>query len=338
MPSIGIDVGRSGTKVVYQAAGQPPARLLIPSAFAPATAISNEAAARAAALDTVEVGGRTYWVGDTALVQGRDDMVGGLDDRWLDSPKHEALLRAALKRVSDAGVAVNGSTVVIGLPSRGFAENRTKYRAAAMEIAPGATIKVVPQSMGAYYDMLLDDKGKEQEGVAKQSVAVVEIGQYTTDLALVEHMLTVESSLESADGMRIAAENLIRLVQREHQITLDLAEATRTLVSCRIKNFGQDMDVTQLVQDAARPLADRIADRVQQVFGSTLRTVDRIVIAGGGAPLLKAPLLARLPNAAVAEDPRYCVARGFWRFGVATEIAAGARQPAAAAKGAPVEA
>lgn len=317
--SIGIDVGRSGTKIIFQGPDGQQHSELIPSAFAPASVISDEAAARVAALDTVEVAGRAFWVGETALVQGRDDMVAGLSDKWLTGPKHEALLRAAIKRVQAAGVKVDGQVVVVGLPSRGFAENRLAYQARAMEIAQGAQIKVVPQSMGPYYSMLLDDNGGERRELVGKSVAVIEVGQFTSDLALVEKMVTVESSLESTDGMRVAAEQLSKLIAREHGISLDMAEATAALVSGKVKNFGQEVDVSKLVQDAVEPLAERIAAKVQQVLGPTLRTVDHIVVAGGGAPLLRAPLLGKLPGAQIAEDPRFCVARGFYRFGAAKE-------------------
>jgi len=322
---IGIDVGRSGTKVAFKApspgGGLEIATFLIPSAFAPASLISDEAASRAAAADTVEVGGRSYWVGDTALLQGRDEMVAGLDDKWVTGAKHEALLRAALKRLVAAGVQLEGQTVVVGLPSRGFAENRMKYQARAMEISPKTKIKVVPQSMGPYYSALFDDQGNEQPGVAKQSVAVIEVGQFTTDLARVDATVPVESALDSTDGMRVAAEALIRAVLRDHEITLDMAEATTALVTGRIKNFGKEVDVSQLVQLAVQPVAERVADKVLQVFGSSLRTVDRIIVAGGGAPLLRAPLLARLPTAEIADDARFCVARGFLRFAAALERA-----------------
>jgi len=316
---IGIDVGRSGTKVVFRAAtgaGREQS-LLIPSAFAPAGQISDDVAARAALPDTVEVGGRSYWVGDTALLQGHDDMVAGLDDKWVTGAKHEALLKAALKRVEAAGLQIDGQTIVVGLPSRGFAEMRKLYQARAMEVAPKSDIRVVPQSMGPYYCALFDDQGNEVRGIANMSVAVIEVGQYTTDLARVDATVPIETHLDSTDGMRIAAEALVRAVQREHSIVLGLAEASEALVTGRVKNFGKDVDVSQLVQDAVRPLAERVADKVQQVFGSGLRTVDKIIVAGGGAPLLRAPLLARLPSAEIAEDPRFAVARGFLRAGIA---------------------
>lgn len=335
--TIGIDVGRSGTKVAFLAPSSPGGKpemgtFLIPSACAPASLISDDVAARAAVMDTVEVAGRSYWVGDTALVQGRDEMVAGLDDKWVTGAKHEALLRAALKRVAAAGVEIAGQTVVVGLPSRGFAESRMKYQARAMEIAPPNTkVKVVPQSMGPYYAMLFDDEGNEQPGIASESVAIIEVGQFTTDLAHVAATVPIKSALDSTDGMRVAAENLIRSVRREHDIALDMAEATAALATGRVKNFGQEVDVAQLVQLAVQPVAERIADKVLQVFGATLRTVDRVIVAGGGAPLLRAPLLARLPSAQIAEDARFCVARGFLRFGAALERAAanGAREAVA---------
>ena len=323
--AIGIDVGRSGTKFAYVAPGSNGAAQVhagvIPSAFAPAGQISMEVAAKAAEPDTVEVGGRLYWIGETAIKQGRDEMVAGLDDRWVSGPKHEALLKAALKRVEAAGVPVRGQTVVVGLPSRGFAESRQKYQARAMEIAGGAQIRVVPQSMGPYYSMLFDDNGNELPGVGDKCVVIIEVGQFTTDLAQIDRNVPIESALESTDGMRLAAEGLIRAVQREHELVLSLVAATNALATGRIKNFARELDVSQLVQQSVQPVADRIAEKIQQVFGSGLRDVDQIILAGGGATLLQAPLLARLGGAdiSISEEPRFAVARGFLRAGLAME-------------------
>lgn len=322
----GIDVGRSATKAVSMSAGERTG-ISFPSAICPAIRLTDASASARAAADTVKVGSREYFVGETALIQGRDEMLGGLSDDWAGSEQHGALILAAVKRLEAAGVAgVADGVVVVGLPARVFASQRKLYAAAVAELLPRATIKVVPQPMGPYYATLFDARGVERAGVEGGSWAIIEVGQFTSDFAMIERGHVVERALNSCEGMRVAAEALQRLVMERYGVAISMSEATGLLQDPLIRNFGRRIDVGDLVREAVQPLARTIAEKARQLFGESLRAMDGVRLAGGGAQLVMdalpsvwSGLTGVVPEGfiAVVEDARFAVADGFARFGVA---------------------
>ncbi len=325
----GIDVGRSATKAVALLAGT---RTVIsfPSAICPAIKLTDASAASRASMETVKIGSHEYFTGETALIQGRDEMLGGLSDDWAGSEQHGALILAAIKRLEAAGVAgVADGVVVVGLPARVFASQRKLYAAAVSELLPGAMVKAVPQPMGPYYTMLFDDRGVERSGVEGGSWSIIEVGQFTTDFAMVERGHVVERAFNSCEGMRVAAEGLQRLVMERYGLAVSMAEATSLLQEPLIRNFGRRIDVGDLVREAVQPLARTIAEKARQLFGESLRSMDGVRLAGGGAELVMealpsvwSGLTGVVPDGfiAVSEDARFAVADGFARFGLAFDV------------------
>jgi len=329
---IGLDVGRSSVKIV--AASQDGARtqLDFPSAFCRAFKMTDSSAAARAAEETVRVREVDYFVGRTALIQGRDDLIGGLSDDWASRPEHAALVLSGLKRLESKGLkGASGSLIVVGLPARLFSSQRKAYQAAIAEFLPQAEIKVVPQSMGPYYTMLFDDKGVPQEGYDDSSWAFVEVGQFTTDFALVDRGHVVDRGFDSCDGMRVAAESLTRIVMDNLGTKISLAEATDLLANPVMRSFGQHIDVSAHVRAATEALAETIANKAGQLFGESARTLSGIRVAGGGAPLIRDALAARwtsLPQGgsiptdfvSVVPNARFAVAEGFLRFGLGLQL------------------
>jgi len=336
----GIDVGRSATKAVSIVDGVR-AMISFPSAICPAIRLTDASAAARAQVETVKIGSHEYFTGETAIIQGRDEMLGGLSDDWASSEQHGALILAAIKRLEAQGIAgVATGLVVVGLPARVFASQRKHYAAAVSELLPEAEVKVVPQPMGPYYTMLFDESGMEQGGVDSGSWAFIEVGQFTTDFAMIERGHVVERAFNSCEGMRVSAEALQRLVMERYGLSISMAEATALLQEPLIRNFGRKIDVTDLVREAVQPLARTIAEKARQMFGETLRSMDGVRLAGGGAglvmdalPSVWSGLTGVVPEGfiAVVDDARFAVADGFGRFGLAFDVYRRSRAQAARA-------
>ena len=331
----GIDVGRSATKAVSIAGGTREV-ISFPSAICPAIKLTDGSAAARAEVETVKIGGHEYFTGETAIVQGRDEMLGGLSDDWAASEQHGALIQSAVKRLDAAGVrGVAEGVVVVGLPARVFASQRKLYAATVAELLPSATVKVVPQPMGPYYTMLFDEQGLEREGVSSGSWAIIEVGQFTTDFAMIDRGHVVERAFNSCEGMRVAAEMLERLVMERHGMNISMAEATELLREPLIRNFGRRVDVGDLVREAVQPLSRAIAEKARQLFGDTLRAMDGVRLAGGGASLVMdalpsvwSGLIGVVPEGfiAVADNARFAVADGFARYGLVVETFRSSRE------------
>lgn len=335
---VGLDVGRSSVKIAASSGGVR-TQLDFPSAFCRAIKMADASAMARASAETVNVSGVDYFVGETAIIQGRDDMLGGLSDDWASQPQHAALLLSGLKRLDAAGMTgLDKALIVVGLPARLYATQRAAYRSAISEHLPSAEIKVVPQSMGPYYSMLFDEAGRTQDGFDSSAWGFVEVGQFTTDFAMVERGHVVDRGFDSCDGMRLAAEQLQRLMLEHFKAKVTLAEATGMLAVPVLRLFGREIDVREHVIKAAEPLAESIADKAGQVFGDNVRALSGIRVAGGGAPLVRGALAAKwaaasggqLPDdfVAVVPNARFAVAEGFLRFALGLELSRAEAVPA----------
>ena len=67
---IGLDIGHSAVKIACYSQDEKERHLLFPSIAVPAFSISDDGEARRAARETVMVGSRAYFFGETARTQG----------------------------------------------------------------------------------------------------------------------------------------------------------------------------------------------------------------------------------------------------------------------------
>lgn len=315
---IGFDIGRSSVKIVASWSGGR-TEILYPSAVCSAFRITNDQEAERAAKETVLVKGKEYFFGDTALLQGHDELTGGLRDDWVQTDHHAALFLGGIKKLQQAGVpAVDSAVYIMGLPAALFASQKSALAQELSSHAPRAEIRVMPQPLGPYHQMMFTKDGQEADAFNpdEDSWAIVEVGQYTTDYALLLQGRTIENAFGSCDGMRIAAEHLQRDLRRRN-LAVSLAEATDLLRTRTLKDFGQKIDVTEEVMRSVEPVAEQVINKANQLIGQSVRTLDGILVAGGGAPLVLPALQKAWPHARLADNSRYSVAEGFCRYAVA---------------------
>lgn len=213
---IGLDIGRSATKVVAVHNGLF-TRLIFPSIVAPAIEISIKDVAERAALDTVTVAGKPYFTGETAAVQGRVNMSPGLSDDWTDTTPYLVLVASAMNRLAQRGVpGLDKPYLVVGTPSKLFRSHKDALARRTLEVVNAETIKVLPQPMGAFSSFAMDTRGvtiKERNrdaNGAPLSWAVIEVGHFTTDFLLMRRGAYVEAGSVSCDGIHFAIDDLVR--------------------------------------------------------------------------------------------------------------------------------
>jgi plasmid segregation protein ParM len=321
--AIALDIGRSATKVVAmwrKGKSWERTEMVFPSAVVPARKLYDERAAREATKETVVVDDHVYWIGSTALNQGNDQMVGSLRDDWMLSPEHNALLMGALVKLKAAGVpAVDHARIGVGLPAKLYTTiQHDKLGQSLRRVVPDATIHVMNQPSGPLYERMFDDRGNQSDFDPDQEIwAVLEVGQYTSDVALQRMGQTIQDNCGSTVGMAAVAANLQRVLQeRPFEINdVSLAEATAALASGTITVAGKQVEVQEAIQKALRPVAEEIMQEAERLLGSgTTRQMHGIIIAGGGAPLIYPYAHQRWPQAILAPNSRFSVAEGFARI------------------------
>lgn len=319
---IGLDLGRSALKLVASwkdGAGAHRTRLSFPSAVAPARRLVGAEELRAAQTETVVVDGQAFFIGQTAALQGGDRMQGGFTDEWLFTPAHGALLKGAIDKAAAAGVPnAHTAEVVVGLAGRSFVPSHDQYLTALRKHLPKASVTIYPQPLGPFFQLLLDEHGGEtRPDLLAQKWVIVEIGQFTTDFAVLVDGSAIEEKYSSSNGMRRVAEQLAREIGASKGLSnLSMPELTETLQTGTLEIMGERVSVADELQRAVQPLVQEILESGSVVMGDYLRRATGVLVAGGGAPLI-CPWLAReWGHAVLSEDPRFSVAEGFVRAGL----------------------
>jgi plasmid segregation protein ParM len=314
---VGFDIGHSSIKIEAAAANKKRVSLLIPSHACPAVPVDAVAGLDQVRRETVAVDGQDWFFGNTALWQGRH-LPTGLSDDWIQTPEHTALFLGGLKALRDAGLpGVDDATIVLGLPGRTFSTQRHTLLTLLSQYAPGAKIHIVPQPAGPFYQAMFTEDGQEnsQHTIEDEAWAIVEVGHFTTDTALFRHGQFISWAMGSANGVRVAAQELQRIVAAAHGVQIDLVEATESLQTRRIANFGNVIALDAEVSEAGRIIADQVIRHADQLLADEARKLTGVILAGGGAPLVYPMLKDHWPSTVMPHNPRFSVADGYYRYG-----------------------
>lgn len=315
---IGLDIGRSAVKAVAYAEGKK-YPLSFASAVSLAIPITLEQAAIAAELETVTVNGTDYFTGETARLQGGATMSAGLSDDWIRGDEYKALVMSTMKRLNV--LCVPGLTdpyVVVGTPAALFAHQREELEQVTQSIIKGE-VKATSQPLGAYLSFLLDANGlplkdnmRSPNGRAK-SWAVIDVGHFTTDFLLMRENTYIEGKAASCEGMNVAAEHLMTtLTSKGYKVSL--LECEQALQTRTIFHYGEK-NINDEVEAALNHVAKRITAKAVALLAGEAASLDGILLAGGGALIMKDRLHADWQNVKMIEKPRMAVAEGYCRYG-----------------------
>lgn len=311
MTCVGLDVGHSSVKVAWRGKDGEVKHLTFPSVAVPAMTITDRTAAEQAKADTVTVGDRDYFIGETAIHEVGALKVAGLHHRWLDMPEFQALVQGAINKVmADAGKI---DSVTTGLPAAVFREKQSQMRNIVASCTE-AEVRVFTEPNGVAMKYQIDENGKPIKE-ASRSIGVIAIGRYTTDFMAMLGGRWVEEAAGSAGGMSRAATLLMKRLKDQGFGESDYLDADDALWKGTIQYYGKESDVTPLVKAAMQILNSEIFDAVSTRFGDTGRKLEKILVAGGGAPLLFDYLKPYFPQAMLVDEPRMAVAEGFRRYG-----------------------
>ena len=312
LDSLSLDPGYGNVKI-YGAKGS----LVLQSAVAVAGRATTR---RMSGLRTtrppmcVETGAGGFYVGGAAHDWGRP--VENLDfDRLAGSPEMLALFLGAMAQYGVASEPVN---LVVGLPIaslmgdgagansravRRFLTGTHMWRADGVEHTLTVdSVRLTSQPVGAMFDFLLADDGAMPPGRRagfEAEIGVVGIGLNTVELLVVRHGSPVQ---RFTAGQTLGVRRLLELIDRFGHFSL--AELDTQL------RRGA-LDVTR-----ALPVWESdVLGFVEKRWGTSFRRFYALVVVGGGAKLLREPLLRRFKDRAyIPDDPIIATARGLYKF------------------------
>lgn len=318
-PVIAADIGHSAVKAIAWD-GKETHRFFVPSVVCQAFAISDEAEAKRALAETVNVApgpaGR-FFIGETALIQGSSNIT-TLSENWISTREHRALMLGVIKKIQDNVKFDLQPDLVMGLPTNLFKTQADELTAIVQEVFPDFnSVKIIPQAMGPLYELLLEPNGvPSRSHQTNESWGVVEVGFYTSDFMMTKNGRWSQSASDVCNGVRVAVEHL-RRVMADKGITMSLHEAENALKSKTVRSFGKSLDISKEVEEAAAVISTEVTDAAKRLMESYVRQLDGVLVAGGGASLVFDALSAEWPHCVLVNDSRFSVAEGMLRLGIA---------------------
>jgi len=243
------------------------------------------------------------------------------------SPMNRVLVHHALIGAGYGGKEVS---IIAGLPVadffiRGFkdeekvaAKKANLMKSVNPETGAAPIVKDVSigcQAVAAWVDYALDDEFNERVDI-EGAVAIVDIGGRTTDVATVingasvDHarsgtanigVLDVYKAVEQAIGVRF------KIRDRFPLNTIDNAVRTK-----KIRVWGKDQDVSELVDEVITEHEGKIAREVERQIGSGA-AMNNVVFVGGGSALFS-NIAKQFPNGVLLDDPEFANARGLYKY------------------------
>lgn len=331
--SFGFDLGHSSVKLSVKKGGAAPLtggndifQTVVRNWFS----IGNEETAKKAEADTVEVNGKKFFIGRTALLQGQAEGFTGQNRNWIETEQHDALLVGAWNRANNILANNNVAnpdqiSLVLGLPASYYKEQRSLLRARAQAlIAPRLqnhqklNVFIESQSRAPLVCVAFTGEGIETGNAGEdQSWGVVEIGHFTTDFTFFDRGQEIDGSASSAEGVHKVYDELTAAFKQKGHLS-DSETITTAIKTRKIKVYGQEVDVSELVSPAISDFSNYILEEISKRFGEKTRRMDGVVVAGGGAYIVGPQIKALYSNAVIPKNPRFAVAEGYARFGLLT--------------------
>ncbi len=311
---IGIDVGYGYTKVVTDGNG-----IVVPVSFPSLVGIYEDGievdGLKVPEQDIVSLSGQRFIVGAAAL-RHSSRLLNGREQGWVSSAAYRALFLHALRLVEANAVKF---TIVSGLPVNFYKSDKDKLlniiRSTACDFCIDCTVKAIPQPLGSFFSLLFDDHGRVKDGsLASGKVGILDIGFYTTDLITIHDMELIEKQMDSYEnGVSTALELIAKDINNVYGRKPILNETEQAIKEGYIRVYGEPKDIRHVADQRLTELSREIESKAKTVWKSAV-DIDRVILTGGGAALLK-PYLNLYRHASVIDDAQFANAAGYYKLG-----------------------
>jgi plasmid segregation protein ParM len=272
-----------------------------------------------------------WFVGDLALSQVPAGQLLFLRGRTADESNMGNVFRARMARVALGKLLAgrkNGEVVHVriatGLPvdhmrdagelKKALLGQHRIHTDSADFIANVTEVMVMPQPYGTIYRNQLKPDGELNECHTARTTGVVDVGTYTTDLALDDDGEYIDARSGSVEaGVSTVQDQVAAAFERDYR-----EKPTYRLVESIIRNGclnvrGQLVSYQDVVKDAVEPLRAPVLTLMSQKWQTGVG-VDVIYLSGGGAEIVAPVVKVAYPQAQIVEDAQLANARGYLNY------------------------
>jgi plasmid segregation protein ParM len=276
-----------------------------------------------------KVGSKEYFVSDLAIEQS-DTVYYSLNDDRFNSESTDVLVKTAF--ALGFGNESTQTSVVSGLPASHYKTYKDDikdlflktHKYAVMNdktLLKGSTKitqgKFIPQPFGAILDRVLDDSGQiADKQLAKQTVAVIDIGFGTSDIYVVNELQTVDRlTFSTKTAINHSHHFISNKIEENFDILLPIYAIEKIFQTGEFRNKGKVFDMSQFIQKAYYNTSAQLLAEVTNKW-KTIHEIDRILLAGGGGIALSKHILPHFENIELLDDAQWAVVNGYYKWGV----------------------
>jgi len=278
----------------------------------------------------IDYNSKKNFVGESALKQSLPRATVDTDRTVTDEGM--TLLAAAMALLAEDSATT--TNMVVGLPVRHYETLKNQYlkQVHTLHVIDQLTLtgglierkyvsveqtKILPQPFGAFFDLILDDKGNLiREDLAKGKVGIVDIGYNTLDLARADQLeyINPRSTSFAGQGIYSAFQTLSGELYRSFKVEIPPERIEPIVRSGQLKIAGKETSIVNQQEIAFKEAAAQIISRIKSLWPDRWE-LDQILLAGGGAILLGKYLKAELGDQAViADDAAFANVNGYLKF------------------------
>jgi len=279
---------------------------------------------------------RSYYV--HTLTKHSRNMLPILYKDWIKDTPYLVLSRAALGMALKLGGYATGKTfkgkvrLMTGLPVAYYERGEDidvvcnvfngthKFAVGGCEFELEVTLApedVIAQPSGAYHDIVLNNEGQFcEEFVDKELIGIIDIGNNTTDLAVMdEDQYMAHQSTSDNVGVAKFFHTVRDEIFRQHEVKLPVSKIEDIVRTgdYEVTVKGQRVKVDEIVDHARKMVADSICFWINSVW-DTRNRMDAIFVAGGGAAVFAEELLRYFPEATFVEDGTKANVLGYYKL------------------------
>jgi|GEM_PF-5660909 len=150
-------------------------------------------------------------------------------------------------------------------------------------------LTVVPQPYGTFYNVAFDQAGElRDDSLATDAVAIIDIGNYTTDLTVLREGDYIQHMSNSTQtGMAKVGKSVAEAISNKYDFDLEsrgVEVLSSVLDSGMVRIFGKSVDVSDIVAVSKEEVSSKIISFVKENLGNG-SDLAAIIVSGGGASL-----------------------------------------------------
>jgi len=263
--------------------------------------------------DYIEVNDNKFYVGEDAYTMGK--LIPLIGENFHGSDEWKALLGYALYRYFQEKGGYNDiDLLVLGLPLNQYNEERKQKIKYIKSITASVNdqsfsvkvkdIVVLPQGAGAV--MLYQDK--------YDSMAIIDIGYYTIDLALfLDGKFVFSRSLSFNFGIHELYKNVAKKISKKFNYRPDYKKIEEIVKTKKVKIKGAEQKVDDLIDECKLNYCFDLVNMIKDEWEDSQKEAEKMLFIGGGAEIIK-DILPADPQFLVPENPAFANALGYMKY------------------------